>query len=366
MLHYVRNDNKYKNSLFKISFSYLVFYMEETKVLDTNTKTQLSLAAALFFSPLVQNMLNKNTWEITDKDRNFIRGYIKFGYITLLFWIITIGAGVMNYLFVLDILNVIYTISIFVLIFLLVISIVSILSDISLLKWWDHTIDNYAIEGNKKNIILKYLPIYNIYLWYTSHNFDKPNRWIKESILLWALFWILSMTGNIFMTSTMLILIILRVAALMSDIDFLTTPTKHWLNTLFLKNPEEIMGYFTGSIIFLTKTLLHIFSKIQEYSLEEEIKKEKEAYARIIDMQGNTSIILEYILWTILIVWLIYSGLLDFTIRTYYIWLGLLIARYLVMMIQLKHLPHFPIAREIVLLVEAIGTLFTKHLFIRN
>ncbi|MEI6119300.1 MAG: hypothetical protein WCP92_09220 [bacterium] len=59
--------------------------MEETKVHDTNTKTQLSLAAALFFSPLVQNMLHNNTRDITDQDKDFIRGYIKFGYITLLF-----------------------------------------------------------------------------------------------------------------------------------------------------------------------------------------------------------------------------------------------------------------------------------------
>ncbi|MEI6672093.1 MAG: hypothetical protein WCL02_01715 [bacterium] len=52
--------------------------MEEIKARDTNTKTQLSLAAALFFSPLVQNMLNKNTRDITDKDKDFIRGYIKY------------------------------------------------------------------------------------------------------------------------------------------------------------------------------------------------------------------------------------------------------------------------------------------------
>jgi hypothetical protein len=59
--------------------------VEKTKTVDTNTKTQLSLAAALFFSPLVQNMLNKNNRDITDKDREFIRGYIKFGYIILFF-----------------------------------------------------------------------------------------------------------------------------------------------------------------------------------------------------------------------------------------------------------------------------------------
>jgi hypothetical protein len=63
----------------------MFLFMEETKVRDTNTKTQLSLAAALFFSPLVQNMLNKNSRDITDQDKDFIRGYIKFGYISILF-----------------------------------------------------------------------------------------------------------------------------------------------------------------------------------------------------------------------------------------------------------------------------------------
>ncbi len=107
---------------------------EELKTVDTNTKTQLSLAAALFFSPLVQNMLKKDTRDITDQDKDFIRGYIKYGYITLLFGIITIAAGVLNYLFALNVLNIVYTVSLFILIFLLIISIVSILSDISLLK----------------------------------------------------------------------------------------------------------------------------------------------------------------------------------------------------------------------------------------
>lgn len=59
--------------------------MVEEKAIDTNTKTQLSLAAALFFSPLVQNMLKRRTWDISDQDKEFIRGYIRFGYITLLF-----------------------------------------------------------------------------------------------------------------------------------------------------------------------------------------------------------------------------------------------------------------------------------------
>lgn len=334
--------------------------VEELKTVDTNTKTQLSLAAALFFSPLVQNMLNKNTRDITDKDRDFIHGYVKFGYITLLFWIITIAAGILNYVFVLKFLSVTYTVSIFILLFLLAISVVSILSDISLVKWGDHAIQNYTIEGNKKDIIFKYLPIYNTYLRYKTHTFDKPNWRIKESIFLRTLFTIVSMIGNVVVNSIILIVIIFRIAALMSDIDFLNIPIKQRLNKLFFKNPEEIRWYITGFIIYLGKSFVHIFKKMQPYSLENEILKEKEDYGRIIEIQGNANIIIEYILWIILTIWLIYITKLDFTVRTYYVGFWLLVARYLTMAIQLKHLPHLPIAREIMLLVHSIGWLFRK------
>jgi len=337
--------------------------VEETKAVDTNTKTQLSLAAALFFSPLVQNMLKKNTRDITEKDRDFIRGYVKFGYITILFWIITIAAGVLNYLFMLKILSVTYTVSIFILILLLLIGIVSVLADISLVKWSDQGIKTYTVEGNRKDIIFKYLPIYNIYLWYKAHNFEKPNWRIKESILLRTLFFVISMSGSIAVSSAILIVLILRVAALMSDIDFLNITTKQWLNKLFSKNPEEIFGYITGCIIYLTKSLVHIFSKIQPYSLENEIAKEKEDYSRIIDVQGNVNIISEYILWIILAIGLVYIIKPDFTIRTYYVWLGLLIIRYLVMALQLHHLPHLPIAREIILLIKGIWGVFRTKSF---
>lgn len=339
--------------------------MEETKVTDTNTKTQLSLAAALFFSPLVQNILNKSTRDITDKDREFIRWYIKLGYITLLLGVITIATWVLTYLFPVQLLSIIYTISIFVLIFLLIISIVSILSDISLVKWWTYVAQTYRIEGNKKDIILKYLPIYNIYLRYTAHSFDTPNWRIKESILLRTIFLVSSMLGSVFISSTILILIIIRVAALMSDIDFLPTPVKQRCNMLFFKNPEEIVWYITWSLVYLTKSFVHLFKTMQPYHVLMEITKEKEAYGRIIDIQDNMSIRLEYILWIILTAWLIYIIQPDSTVRTYYAWLWLLVLRYVLMAIQLKHLPHLPIAREILLLGHMI-IFSTKKLFIHN
>lgn len=110
------------------------------------------------------------------------------------------------------------------------------------------------------------------------------------------IFMMVSLSGSILVSSSILILIILRIAALMSDIDFLNTKIKQQLNKLFFKNPEEIIGYITGFIVYLGKSFVHIFTKMQPYSLEEEIAKEKESYGHIIDIKDNASIIIEYIL----------------------------------------------------------------------
>ncbi|MEI6119297.1 MAG: hypothetical protein WCP92_09205 [bacterium] len=42
--------------------------------------------------------------------------------------------------------------------------------------------------------------------------------------------------------------------------------------------------------------MAHIVVPVQYYALEEEIAQEKEAYSRIIDIQGNINILIEYIL----------------------------------------------------------------------
>lgn len=325
--------------------------MQEFKTADTNTKTQLSLAAALFFSPLVQNMLTKNTRDISDQDREFIHGYIKYGYITILFWLITIVTGVMNYLLAWNVLNVIATVSIFILIFLLLISVVSILSDIRILGWSTNTDTRETLDGDKKGIIFKYLPLYNIYLWYKLHSFEKPNWRIKESLFLRILFALVGMTWSVIASTIVLIAIILRVAALMSDIDFFSITIKQRINPLFLKNPEEMRWYLTGSFFYLVKLFTSIFTKIAPH-LQEEILKEKEAYSHIIWIKEEKKILIEYFIWILLMVWIVYFTGLDLTIWTYDVWLWLFIFRYLLMWIQLKHLPHLPIAREIMIFFQ--------------
>jgi len=335
--------------------------MEETKVRDNNTKTQLSLAAALFFSPLVKYILNKNTWNITKADESFIRGYITLGYITLFLGVVVLTSSILHYALVLHIFNSIYTISIFLLLVVLIVSVVSILSDVRLIQWDNLSLPTQTIEGNKKNILLTYLPIYNTYLWYRLHNFEQPNRWIKESIFLRILFFLISITGIVRWTVIVLLLIIIRVASLASDIDILDISIKRNFNKLFTKNPEEIRWYVVGFLSYLIQSIVHLVRPSTHYSLDTEIDTAKESYSRIIDIKKNRSLIGEYILWFGIIGWIIYLISPDFTVRTYYAWFWLLLLRYITMAIQLKHLPHFPIAREIILLVKKTGKLFIRN-----
>jgi hypothetical protein len=104
------------------------------------------------------------------------------------------------------------------------------------------------------------------------------------------------MMGNIMISSSILIIIILRVASLMSDIDVLHHKTKQYLNMLFFKNPEELRGYITGFLIYLGKSFVHLFTKMEVYTLSNEIVQEKERYGHIIDIQNNTKLIVEYVL----------------------------------------------------------------------
>lgn len=329
--------------------------IEEAKQTDTNTKTQLSLAAALFFAPLVSYILDRTIRDISQQDKEFIRGYIKFGYITLALWAITLIAGILKYLFVAPRLNAVYSLCIILLLGFLVLSMICILTDISLLKGSEYHISVYTVEGNKKDLILKYLPIYNIYLWYSVHSFEKPNRWIKESLLSWLVAIAVCMTGSIWWTTMVIILIIIRVASLVSDIDIVATKTKQWLNTLFTKNPEELWGYVTWSLRYLGLLISTLWTRqAVPLSLSTVIEQEKQTYSRIIDI--DASLIWEYSIWLVGSVSIAYFLSIDMTIWTYALGFGLLLARYILMVIQWKHLPHLPLAREIVLLCQRIRT----------
>gem|GEM_PF-3777466 len=49
-----------------------------------------------------------------------------------------------------------------------------------------------TINEEKDTIILYFIPLYNIIIRYTAHQFDQPNIRVKESLLRWAIWAIIS------------------------------------------------------------------------------------------------------------------------------------------------------------------------------
>jgi hypothetical protein len=98
--------------------------------------------------------------------------------------------------------------------------------------------ENVTID--KKKTFVSYIPVYNIFLWYKEHNFTKPNPLVKESMIARLLFILIGIFTTPFFTSLVLIIIIIRVAALLGGIDIISPEVKKTLNNFFLKNPEEL------------------------------------------------------------------------------------------------------------------------------
>jgi len=52
--------------------------MDKETQKNSQTRIQLSLAALMFFSPLVQNVIKKDDMELSENDKTFIKGYVRF------------------------------------------------------------------------------------------------------------------------------------------------------------------------------------------------------------------------------------------------------------------------------------------------
>lgn len=318
------------------------------KNINSTTKVQLSLAALMFFSPLVSNMLKKDNLELNNEDNKFIKWYIRLGnYLLIILWV-TIISWILNYNIQSDIINVIYSLSIISLTTMLVVWTISILTDTNILSWDKKLVDLYYenVTSDKKEVLTNYTPIYNIYLWYTQHNFNQPNLLIKESILAWLIFIILWFFTNTFWASTFLIIIIIRIASLMWWIDFVSPQIKKIINRLFTKNPEEIRWYIKGSIMYL-------YNKVTDQLNKKEIgyfiDKEKEEFGLLykIQLHNSIKIKIQYIMFIITFGYLIQQAIVDLNQRIVVIpWL-IFIWRYLVMLIKREHLPSLPIYKEI-------------------
>ena len=295
-----------------------------------NKKNEFAFSAIMFFAPLIKSNLKTNGY-LSDEDKIFINGFIKLWYLnifllvlSIIFWLLQVKSN-----------NIILQkISIWFLI-LLAISLCTWTILVALNKNINSNKTEELSDENKLNVLLSFIPIYNIYIWYKHHQFEWDNSIIKSSILLRTLFTLSSIfVRNTYINIAILCLILFKIIYTISGINFWKKRDEH-INNTFQKNPEEIRWYLTWSI----KSL---FSKNW---IRNNIVEQKSIFEFIFKID-NKQVIFEYILLCIVCILWIYMWI---THKIYFlvIWDIMIIIRYLIMAIKWKHLPHLPIFRWI-------------------
>jgi len=316
------------------------------RVRTNSKKTELSLSAIMFFSPLIQNIVKRNN-KITIEDRIFVRWFIHLWYFNILLLLATITLQILFYMNKIDILQTISLIIMAILAISLIIWSIYIISGKSITtsdkiqnNINSHNTDNQKINNEdifeqKLEIFSYYIPIYNIYIRYKKHNFDNPNIFLKESILIWSIYAILFVSvQNQAINRVLISILSIKIIATLNNLH-LPKVIENKIKSLFYKNPEEIRWYISWII-------KNIFNKTV---LSENIKIEKEKYSLLLKPQKK-EIIIEYSILYIISIYGLYiwyisnNSLLIFSIL-------FIISRYIIMHARRNHLPHIPIIKDI-------------------
>ena len=304
--------------------------MDTNQTNSISKKNEFAFSAIMFFAPLIKNNLKTNE-SLSTEDKIFINWFIKLWYlnilllaISIIFWVLQIKTN-----------NIILQkISMWFLI-LLAISLCIWTVLVALNKNINTNKTQEIDDKNKLDILISFIPLYNIYTWYDHHQFEWDNSLLKSSILLRTLFTLSSIfIHNSYVNICILVIILFKISYTISGINF----GKKWneyINSSFQKNPEEIRWYITWSIIFL-------FNKKW---LKNNIMEQKHIFEFIFKID-NKQIICEYILLLIIcIIWI--TVWITHNIYFLIIWDIMIIIRYLVMALKWEHLPHLPIFRWI-------------------
>lgn len=297
---------------------------------NQNNRIELALASLMFFAPFVKKIL-KSRNNIDDADKNFVLWFIKLWYLNIALLVFAIIVEIIAYMTNISLLNTCGTVIIVILaVFLLIWSILVIMWK-SVIKWTNNELDNSLVS----QIISAYIPLYNVYLWYKMHDFDGENTYLKESLILWW-FWsiLLLMTSNKYILIGYGMIILLAMMLNIFQVK-LWQSGEEFIKNLFTKNPEEIWWSIVGVLIapFVSQTV------------KESIDSQKWKYNLIFKLD-HKQIILELILIIILGGFGIYMWI-KIGNYTLIVWVILILARYLIMLIKWKHMPHIPVFKEI-------------------
>jgi hypothetical protein len=298
-----------------------------------SNKTGLSLSALMFFSPLIQNQIKKRS-DISENDKNFIKWFIKIWYLNIFMLILSIWLQIIFYLTNLSLLEDIGFVTMIILAISLIIWSIYVISNKELIKI-NQSQNETVLQKDKINLIINYIPLYNIYLRYKKHEFDKPDLILKESILVWSILsFLFLVSNNESIVWSLITLVIIRIITLINGIN-LWEKTQKRLNSIFRKNPEELRWYIIGTI----KTIFN------QKNLQENIEINKNDFELILKIEYK-QILLEYIMLFILGIYLIYYGYINQNISVI-LSIIFILMRYIIMIIKWKHVPHLPIIKEI-------------------
>lgn len=252
------------------------------------TKHYASLAAIMLLAPIVPFALKNNDFELSEEDTHFITWYIHYGWYIIA---ATLLAGILTLINTFFYSNHILWITTQ---WLLIVAIIMIFFGIFTI------VHNTPIFGKDwkiqthitvdKNIVMYYIPFYNIYAWYTDITTKESYRWKKESILLWGVVvCILAIYPSLWVLIPGVTFILWRAIWLLFWFDLIPNNWKQTLNKLFVKYPEELLSYIIRYIVLRKKTTL-----IDEEHIYWEAKTVKTIRALI-------PMILVFILYTLLI-----------------------------------------------------------------
>jgi len=323
---------------------------ETNKTNNQSLKIQLSLASLMFFSPFIIHLLKNDNFELDKNEHNFIEWYISLWWINIFLLILALASWLVSYYYNIVFLNIAYQIIVWILITILAIWSIWAITEINIIS--KSRVTKYSLNGynntNKIQLLLSYIPIYNIYLRYKKHNFENPDLLIKESIIMWTFFGITCLIPIQFFAIIVWIIIITRIVSLIWDINIVPETISDFISSLFYKNIEEVWSYIWAVILFI----LHWnYNRPYLKLLIEDTKKE---YQYLYDIKKFSAIQWQYILMIISII--IVLRQIDLWNISWLIILTILLAfwRYGIMIYIWWRSPAIPIAREITSLFSII------------
>lgn len=155
--------------------------------LHQHVRIFLSLGAVFFLAPYVRYFVRRTSLPLSVQDINFILSYTKLGWLNICLLLTVFVAGGVSYVMQYDWLWILYHILVIVLIISLICGAFFVCANTQLTQWnsnsklWQV---NHALNHNdQREVLLSFLPIYNVYLWYHIHQFASPPLILKESLV---------------------------------------------------------------------------------------------------------------------------------------------------------------------------------------